>query len=61
MLKETAINYFSEISKNLRSKMQPIIPMIVEPILEATKTQEPELEVIEGKEFDLDSDDSDDE
>ena len=38
-LKETAINYFSEISKILKSKMAPIIPVIFEPILAATETQ----------------------
>ena len=63
-LKETAINYFSEISKILRSKMAPIIPMILDTILESTETKIAGKEVEKGKkedEFDLDSDEEDDE
>ena len=38
-LKETAINYFSEISKILKSKMATLIPVIIPSILEACETK----------------------
>jgi len=38
-LKETAINYFSMIAKVMKSKMANIIPIIIEPILEACETK----------------------
>ena len=63
-LKETAINYFSEISKVLRSQMAPIIPMILDQILESTETKVASQEVDTEKkadEFDLDSDEEDEE
>ncbi len=63
-LKETAINYFSEIAKILKSKMAPIIPLIIEHILSSTETQicgeEVDKKGDQGAEFDLDSDDDDD-
>ena len=34
-LRETAISYFSEISKILRSEIAPILPQIIPPILKA--------------------------
>lgn len=61
-LKETAINYFSEISKILKSKMANLIPRIIPAILEACETKvgmEPKLQ--EADQFDLDSDSDDDE
>ena len=57
-LRETAINYFSEISKILKSKMAPLIPQIIPSILEATETKvgmDTKVEETDG--FDLDSDD----
>lgn len=63
-LKETAMNYFSEIAKILKSQMAQIIPMIIEPILAATETQISSVKVDNkegGAEFDLDSEDDDDE
>lgn len=61
-LKETAINYFSEISKMMKSKMSQLIPMIVPKILEACDTKvaiQPKIEEAEDG-FDLDSDEDDD-
>jgi len=61
-LKETAMNYFSEIAKILKSQMAQIIPMIIEPILEATETKVGAVKVEHAEgEFDLDDDDEDDE
>ena len=63
-LKETAINYFSEISKILKSKMESIIPVIVPLVLESTNTKVAAEGPNDGKaataEFDLDSDQDDD-
>ena len=63
-LKETAINYFSEISKILKSQMAEIIPVIVGPIIESCDTpiqaKTKGGDEAQGPEFDLDSDDSDD-
>lgn len=58
------MNYFSEISKILKSKMAPILPVILEPILAATEKEaflETKAERQGAGEFDLDSDDEDDE
>lgn len=61
-LKETAMNYFGEISKIMKSDMAPIIPTIIEPILTevgaelALKTAPKE-----KKDFSLDSDSEDEE
>ena len=63
-LKETAINYFSEISKILKSKMAQLIPTIVPIIIESTETKLNIEKLVEqaDNEFDLDSDeDSEDE
>lgn len=62
-LKETAINYFSEISKIQKSKMANLIPIIVPHILESAQTKvnaAPKMEEA-ATEFDLDSDDDDEE
>ena len=61
-LKETAINYFSEISKIMRSRMAQILPIIIEPILESceTKVTSKDVEKPSTDTFDLDSE-SDDE
>lgn len=60
-LKETAINYFSEISKIMKSDMAPLIPTIIEPIL-AVASADLAMKTAPkaAKEFSLDSD-SDDE
>lgn len=61
-LKETAINYFSEISKIQKSKMAQLIPVIVPHILESAQTKvtaAPKIEEKGADEFDLDSDEDD--
>ena len=56
------MNYFSEIAKILKSQMATIIPMILDPIIEATETKISAVKVDQDeKEFDLDSDEEDDE
>ena len=63
-LKETAINYFSEISKILKSNMGSIIPVIVPLVLECTNTkvaaEDPDDSKPVTAELELDSDEDDD-
>ena len=60
-LKETAMNYFAEIAKILKSQMAQIVPLIIDPIIEATETKISAVKVEAEDEFDLDSDDENEE
>lgn len=55
------MNYFSEISKIMKSQMAQIVPVIIEPIISATANKVVEVDVAKDEdEFDLDSDDDHD-
>ena len=60
-LKETAMNYFGEISKILRSKMEPLIPAIIDVAIASMESQEHGFIVDDYQpgQFDLDSEESD--
>jgi hypothetical protein len=58
-LRETAIGYFSEISKILKSDMAPILSTVLTEIMKSLNSEDgikPQLESRQKKDFSLDSD-----